>query len=169
MGCHNSFSREIKEHDRSVKLNRLEFCSRGCAARHNIKNFGDKVNRDVSKLNAANRKDQYTGFRYYFNKAKARHPTSNITLLDIKELWETQKGKCAYTYIPLILRKNGKQNHKLWQQASLDRIDSALPYNKDNVAFVSLAINYLKNTMTWQDTMEFLTMIKVDKVTYTNK
>ena len=39
--------------------------------------------------------------------------------------------------------------------ASLDRIDSSKPYEKNNVVFVSAPINYMKNIMTEEETVAY--------------
>lgn len=90
-------------------------------------------------------------------KALQRGKLGDITLSSIKELWDRQDGKCAFIGIPLMLNTKGKQDLRFL--ASLDRIDSSLPYQDGNVQFVSASLNYAKSTMT--DTMfrEFLTMI----------
>ena len=43
--------------------------------------------------------------------------------------------------------------------ASVDRIDSSKPYSIDNIEFVSVGINYLKNRFKKSEVIEFLNII----------
>lgn len=160
--CGKLFRRYIGEHNRSLKLGRAEYCSRTCQgdACENLGAFKGKGHVDC--LRADNRRDEYTGFRYYLRKAKDRIPESNITLADIKLQWERQQGRCAYTQLPITLKHDngGDVGKKPYQIASLDRIDSAKPYNKGNIQFVSLSINLMKSTMSDEETKEFLVLIR---------
>ena len=70
-----------------------------------------------------------------------------------------QEGKCVYTHIPLTLHKHGLNLPDIRYSASLDRIDSTKGYIKDNVQFISTAINLMKNTLTTEQTKEFLQII----------
>lgn len=54
---------------------------------------------------------------------------------------------------------SNKPKNRLFQ-ASVDRIDSNKPYSVDNIEIVCLGINYLKNTMSRQDVLEFLSMVE---------
>ena len=56
---------------------------------------------------------------------------------------------------------------KDYEKASLDRIDSSKGYTKDNVEFVSTSINYMKNSMSKEDTLELIQIIKSNN--YENK
>ncbi len=164
--CGNKFNRPLKEHKRSLKLDRKEFCGRVCQGKagNNLGDFEGRPN--PAYLIAGARRDEFTGFRYYTRKAKARYSESNITLEYLKKLWQAQEGKCAYTKIPIVLRndtylqyKQQNLDYKAYRMASLDRIDSTKPYDVGNVQFVSLSINYMKASMTDTDTKEFLNLI----------
>lgn len=73
-------------------------------------------------------------------------------LLTIEEAWQKyieQKGKCALTGIPIKFELN-QVHHKgidnrITRTASLDRIDSSLGYNKENIQWVHKDINIMKN------------------------
>jgi len=160
--CKKPFTREAKEHARSVRRNRVECCSRSCAGVLLVGKFGTKVNRDWTKLNPGNRRDEFTGLRYYLRKTRERG-LEGITLSDIKDQWDKQDGKCAYLGIDLILNTNKPNNNiPRWKLASLDRIDSRCPYQKGNIQFVSLPINYLKSQMSDTETREVLHLIKTN-------
>jgi hypothetical protein len=65
----------------------------------------------------------------------------SITVEDLKQIWDAQRGLCPYTGWKLKLRSK----EKVPILASVDRIDSSLGYVKTNVQFVSLIAQYAKN------------------------
>ncbi len=117
-------------------------------------------------MDPANRRDEFSEFRYYERKARARLFHNNreggdVTLEQIKAQWDAQNGKCAYTGIALTLwRVKRRQSTEPWEVASLDRIDSSLPYTAGNIQFVSSHINYMKNSMSDQQTRTLLDIIR---------
>jgi len=106
--------------------------------------------------------DSLTVFRKHFNRTKARNKKKEseiskvLTLQDIKNQWENQDGKCAYTGIPMI--HIGKKKDP--RQASLDRIDSSKGYEKNNIHFVCLSINLAKIDFSDKVFKSFLNDIK---------
>lgn len=75
--------------------------------------------------------------------AKRRNININITIKDIWDLLEKQNGKCALTGRTLVMCKNGKK-----RTASLDRIDSKLDYNIDNIQWIHKDLNNMKQCYT---------------------
>lgn len=71
-------------------------------------------------------------------RAKKKGISFNLTLPFLLALWEKQKGKCAYSGVPLEYQDNRPHT------VSLDRIDSSKEYTEDNVQFVCTIVNYLK-------------------------
>jgi hypothetical protein len=61
-----------------------------------------------------------------------------VTLEDLKNLWEKQQGRCAYTDLPLT--PDGHQINTM----SIDRIDSNKDYTVDNIQFVCVPVNRMK-------------------------
>jgi len=144
--CKKEFEKPLSEIKRNQKLNRQNFCSRTCTGMNNIKNFGDGKNKyDISKH--GRKKDEYTNFRYYFRNLKRRNKQIDVTLQDLKELWEKQGGICTFSSVNLVLSTHTQTNKNPIYRASLDRIDSTKGYTKENIRWVSLAINWMKNTM----------------------
>lgn len=95
-----------------------------------------------------------TPFKAILSRAKNRKKFCNLTLDDICDQWEKQKGRCCYTGWLLKLPKNSYERlPKTPDRASLDRIDSSLGYTVDNIQFVSLAIQYAKHN--WSETEFF--------------
>ena len=64
------------------------------------------------------------------------------------------KFKVNLFYLSLLV----KPVHPLYT-ASLDRIDSSKGYEIGNVQFISTAINYMKNTMSHEDTLKLCEII----------
>jgi len=153
--CGNDFEKSISE----IKRNKNHFCSLRCSAIHrndiNRKNFEGYIG-NPKFLIANNHKDEYTGFRDFIRRAKQRNKLGNLTLIDLKEQWQKQNGICPYTGIQLELPNYSKtKKFSIQEAASLDRINSNKPYEKDNIVFVSTPINYMKNTMTEEETIAF--------------
>jgi len=55
-------------------------------------------------------------------------------------LYERQNRKCAISGLPIVFGK-----HNTETTASLDRIDSAIGYEKDNIQWVHKDVNIMKN------------------------
>jgi len=76
--------------------------------------------------------------------AKERNLVFEITMEDIGDLFEKQKGKCALSGLPLKLKEHSKDKNST---ASLDRIDSTKGYLKDNVQWIYRRINFMKGAL----------------------
>ena len=50
--------------------------------------------------------------------------------------------------------------------ASLDRIDSSLPYEVGNIQFVSRTLNYAKNSMSHDEFEEFLDLLVSNRLSF---
>ena len=70
--CGNIFERETKEYNRAIKKGWKCFCSRSCAGKQWIKNFGDKSNKDYSKILGHRNIDEFTGLRKFLRISKRR-------------------------------------------------------------------------------------------------
>lgn len=161
--CGVIFEKPQSEINRNSKIGRKNFCSRTCVGKNNFKNFGEnKSNYDISK-HSKNKNDKYTKFRYHYRNILKRNKEVNVTIDDLKEIWEIQKGVCPYLGIELTLNTYGKINKDSITSASLDRIDSKKGYIKGNVQWVSRAMNYLKNDMSEEQVQEILILIVKNK------
>ena len=144
--CGNAFERESKEYTRALKKGWKCFCSRSCAGKQWIKNFGDKANKDASYLKKYSRADEFTGFRKFIRSINSRvvqaNKTSDITLEELKEIWDKQEGICPITGWKMTLKKEKENKQICPEQASLDRIDHTKGYIKSNLRFVSLMANF---------------------------
>lgn len=160
--CGKETQKPVSEYNRNVKLGRHNFCSRNCACSFNNKQSIGKPCSEKQKAHLLsicnNKKDECYGFRYILRNIKRRFKDTNIDLKYLKNLWDSQSGKCSYTGVQLFLPTDrNKVNY--FCRASLDRIDSSKGYIVGNVQYVALPINYLKNTMSDIEVKRFLKQI----------
>jgi hypothetical protein len=160
--CGTEFEKPLTEIKRNEKLNRLNFCTRTCVGKHNLKNFGDK-SFDITKLGYKRTGDEMTKFRYHFRNIKKRFKEVDLTIEDLKDIWIKQNGKCFFTGIELVLSSYSKINKNPIYSASVDRIDNSKGYLKDNIRWVSRAINWMKNDMNDEMVYELLNIIVENK------
>jgi len=158
--CGQLFQKPLSEIKRNSSLGRRNFCSRICVGKNNVNNLMYvKNDYDISQ-HANNRKDEYTKFRYHFRNICKRNKEVDVTLEDLKSIWETQNGKCPYLGIGLVLSNYSKIQRSPVYSASLDRIDSTKGYIKGNIQWISRAMNNLKNDMSHEDMLEIINLIK---------
>ena len=151
----------LSEYNRNIKLSRHNFCSRRCVAI-----FRNKLRKGMcSSLQyehllkiCGNRRDQYSPFRYILGNIRRRFKDYDIDLEYLKLLWESQEGICPYTGLKLVL-PSYHNNVEYFKLASLDRIDSSKGYVKGNLQYISLPINFMKNTKSDKDVKQFLKQI----------
>lgn len=112
---------------------------------------------DISK-HCNNQADIYTPFRFILKCLKNSNRKDCLVDLEIlRELWENQKGLCAFTQLPMDLPTHS--NYKeidFYKAASIDRIDNTLPYTKDNIQYVLRPLNYAKNNQSNDSFLQFL-------------
>jgi hypothetical protein len=141
--CKNTFLRNLADYNYKIKHGKTKFYCSG------------KCRNTLYKLDELS---PYKNLHWMAKRgAKKRKIEFTITINDIKELWEKQKGLCAYTHIPITLHK--KEKHTIYS-ASLDRIDSSKGYHKDNIELVCLFINYGKNGFEKKDVLNILKRFK---------
>jgi len=158
--CGVNFLRHKSEVERNRLAGRRAFCSRKCSGTACITNFGDKVNRGVGHLNPGNKGDEYSPFRVFMCRIRARMRDKgrecSVTVEDLKEQWERQNGKCPYTGWMLQTPKNTGEPRRLTPYtASLDRVNSSKGYVKGNVEFISLMAQWAKNSFSKEDVVNF--------------
>ena len=162
--CGNKFQKPLTEYKRCQRLGRHSYCSRECSAKGDVltkksnphKPASDKMIEHL-KCIWNNKRDEYTPFRYSLRCARTRFQEVNITLDDLKELWEKQRGICPDTGFRLILPENSNVSHiDFFHRASLDRIDSTKGYVKGNIQFISTPINLMKQSQSDEAVKRFL-------------
>jgi hypothetical protein len=154
--CGQLFNKAITEINRTNAKGGKHYCSRKCCGKGNIaQNLNKWVGNPITlHLKQYTTRDKYTGFREFIRRAKNRNKLGNLTLDDLIEQWNNQNGICPYTGISLKLPK-ARNKFLLIETASLDRIDSNKLYEKGNIVFVSTPINYMKNSMSEEETISF--------------
>ena len=156
--CNSSFEREEREHKRNQKKGRKTYCSRSCSGKGNIKNLPEEKRGNTQHLRKGSQRDEFSPFRYHLRKAKSRDKICTLTLQDLKDVWESQNGTCCYTGIKLNEWSEKKSKNSFYT-ASLDRIDSKKGYTKENVQFISKNVNFMKNNMLHEETIELCKII----------
>ena len=153
--CGKSFDKEQKYINASEKKGRKHFCSLSCSTIHRNKSFDSAEHNKKLPQNQKGYKQKNTNkFTWYVARARSRKRNNGITTDILEKLWEKQNGLCAISNVPLTLHDECKDNLYL---ASLDRIDSSLPYQEDNIQFIALPLNLAKQSFGNQ---EFITFLK---------
>lgn len=112
--------------------------------------------------------DEFSPFRIFSKRVRQaaiirKYGDSDIDPDYLRQLWISQKGRCAYTGIEMLCPKNITEYHKVHsvKKLSLDRIDSSKGYTKGNVHFVCQAINLAKKNLPHKEMVEFIKEIKL--------
>ena len=162
--CGVKFEKAKGEYVRKAKKGYSEFyCSRSCSAKRpeNIARMADMRERSPVNITdySGNKADKYTGIREHLRRVRGRGKECDLTLDELLFIWEAQKGTCAYTGVNLIHPNYKRAKASNNYMASLDRIDSSIGYTASNVQFVSVTVNYMKNTMSEDEVLEFFSII----------
>ncbi len=159
--CGESFEKEAREHRRQLKEGKsIFYCSLSCVCKERNKNNPPKGN--VKNLQADNRRDEYTQFRWFVNRGNYRGKRKrkygcDLTVEFLKELWDQQKGICSFTGWKFILPQDSSYawDEKNPANASLDRIDNSKGYMQGNVRFISVMANLARQTFTDEQVRNF--------------
>lgn len=156
--CGNIGTKRSYDYNNNIANKKKNFCSRICGAR-----FAGK-SANSSGLNKQSTGRPSTEMCIFLQKARRFKVTNgidfDITIQYLDELWRKQEGKCIYTGINLTIPKPWRGPTSFIYSASLDRIDSSKGYIQGNVQFVSKAINYMKNTMSDEDTKKLIKLVQ---------
>jgi len=166
--CSKEFERKNSEIKRSKKKERKTFCSRSCSGKHHINNIPEDTRKsNVVFLRRGSCRDKYSPFRFFLKVCRLRVQQKpdlqlNLSLQDLKDQWEKQKGICPYTGWSLKIAEcqSKEKIEKTPDRASLDRIDSSKGYVKGNIQFVSLIAQYAKNNWDGEVVLEFAEAVK---------
>jgi len=151
--CGKTFLREVGELSRNEKLGRKIYCSLRCAGKDNYKHLGGGRPENLKVRTP----DEYSPFRWHYrNIIRRNNKECGVTLIDLKEQWEKQKGVCPYTGWQLKnLPTIGSKLPRTPDRASLDRIDSGKGYIKGNIQFVALIAQLAKFEWPENNLVEF--------------
>lgn len=160
--CGATFERYAGEVKRSTRLGRPIYCSRSCSGKANLKNI--PLDRRDPELHLRNGKplDEYSMFRTAYRLARRRAEQMEweftITLADLKDVWDRQRGLCIYTGVEMRMPEkslnSGYLEESMWN-GSIDRIDSAKGYVPENIQFVCVMANYAKRHHSHEQMIEF--------------
>ncbi len=156
--CKKKFYKDSSEVTRNNKIGRKNYCSLKCSGHGNhnhLKNY-HKENVKFLLPHCDNARDKFTGLREHFRRIKKRKHYHDVTLEDLLELWNKQKGICIYSGVKLLHPNEDGNNINT---ASLDRIDSRLGYVKGNLQFISIICNQAKNNLSHEEMLSFLEII----------
>jgi hypothetical protein len=147
--CKIDFDKELREYNRCTKRGQIDFyCSYPCS----------RIGTGITQ------RDEFTIFRtFYFNckhTAEQRGLDFNLDLEFLKNLWDKQDGKCAYTNINMDIAETYRHKNHSIMAASVDRIDSNKGYLKDNVEFVCRFVNLGKRDYSKEDVIKIINLIK---------
>jgi len=156
--CHAPFLKLEKEHKRQKGRGQTRFyCNRSCRAKTTNSLF--PRGNGALNLDAGNRRDAYTPFRWFILRARqraSRYGEMDLTSDYLLWLWSEQEGLCPFTGWKLILPDdaNGWGRYST-RNASLDRINSTSGYLRGNVRFVSVMANLARQRFPDVDLIEF--------------
>ena len=144
--CGITFEREAKEVNRNRKNGRRTYCSFRCNGKANNEHLPKGAHNENLKRSV---NDEFSPFRLHMRNCKKSGKPVEITLADLKDQWDSQKGICPYTGWKMKIM--GNTNHKsqlprTHDRASLDRKNSLRGYTKDNIQFVSMMAQFAKNS-----------------------
>lgn len=162
--CQVKFRRSLSDIHKGERLGYKHYCSRTCSSKATYE-------RKLGHFRGDTQSDQFTPFRVFMHRIGAQARTARrkfedyckITLIDLVAQWSRQNGICPYTGWQLELPiGRGMPREALPTSASLDRIDSKLPYQLDNIEFVSLMAQYAKNKFRREDVIEFCLAVSIN-------
>lgn len=157
--CNKPFTRNAANHYSHLKVKESSykrvFCSRPCWIE--------------GRKTRPSRRDEFSPFRSFLAAALQRNESKwtvlepLLSLEDLKEQWELQGGICPYSGHSMILPPSmdwRKPPPESPYRASLDRVDSSKPYQKGNVEFVCLAVNFAKHDFPQQTMLDFFAKMR---------
>ena len=160
--CGQIFLKDESEFKRSESKGMKHYCSLRCIGLSSYEHLKQYDN--SSNLVSDNRRDEYSGLRVHLSRARSRNKDVTVTLQHLKEVWDRQHGRCIYSGVELVHPIKNELADPI-RTSSLDRIDSSFGYVDGNVQFISVAMNHMKGTMTHQQTIELINIIKQSYVT----
>jgi len=141
----NNFDDSPQESDvfyRNGKDKRCRNCKKDQYLNRRLRNRGRK---DLDRILL----ERWHGMK---DRAIKKNFELNISLDEIKTLWNKQEGKCAISGIDMTYIFNGG---RIPTNVSIDRIDSSRGYTIDNIQLVCMAVNQMKNDLS-MDYLYFL-------------
>ena len=168
--CKKEFQKPRNEYNRRTKLGKTQFyCGLSCSGKSKdnkkkLEQMRKLSTNDISKF-SDNRKDEFSPFRETMRRVNNRKYKRDIdiSLEDLKNIWESQSGVCPFTGWDMELPTQSKNYVFKPSTASLDRIDNSKGYTKDNVRFVSAIFNFARNVFSDEDVIDFANSVTNNK------
>lgn len=167
--CGILFERKKSEHNRSIRLDRPEYCSRSCVGRalnNNIRKDPTLVAIRLKNLKKGGRKlNTLSPFRSLIrnikNRCKYKKKKILISAGDLRDLWNKQEGKCFYSRLKMNLPKdsNGFRGKPLIRNISVDRINSEGSYTKSNIVLCCYGANIGKGIWSTREYINFCKLV----------
>jgi hypothetical protein len=163
--CGKEFEKRNAEINRMSKRGiKQHSCSNACTAKlYGMKNIPEsKRTKWTPETRPGGRIDGLSPFRAHLNSirchGKKKIVEVSLTLENLRDQWNIQKGICPYTGLQLINPGSITEYNnagRLWNKASVDRIDPSKGYIPGNIEFVSMMANFAKNGWTKEQVIEF--------------
>ncbi len=160
--CKLEFDKSAREVRRSIKLGTPSICrNKNCKSEwgkitvKRRKTHSKGMNADWMKKINPSKRDKFSPFRNLLHKIRNRKHKNNLTLEDLKLIWDKQNGKCAITGLSMILPETTASTNVGPKCVSIDRIDNTKGYTNDNVQLVCYSANLARNSFSIEDIKEF--------------
>jgi len=94
-------------------------------------------------------------------------PDGRVAMYEyVMQLWNTQNGLCAVSGLPMSTKVGSRKSRLLRNIASIDRIDSRLPYQPGNLQLVCWWVNHWKSNMSMPNFYKAVKSIAIHKGWY---
>lgn len=160
--CKEEFTKLTKEVNRNLRMGVPHICSkkecrsewgRITVKRRKFHNGG--MSAEWMKQISPSKRDEFSPFRNLLHKIRNRKGGNQLTVNDLKNLWENQSGKCAITKLPMILPETSACTNLGPKCVSIDRIDNSKGYSVDNIQLVCYSVNLARNKFSILDIQNF--------------
>jgi hypothetical protein len=84
------------------------------------------------------------------DNAKHKGVLNELTIDDLRDVFEQQNGKCAVTRLPMTTEASTHYNPR-WTNVSLDRCDVDIGYTRQNIIMVCWSVHRMRHRMSYGD------------------
>jgi len=120
---------------------------KGCRKYYSDETYPKKKIKDIERLSKS--PDNFLKHWLCDKKKNARHPIDDdITLDYLMGLWKEQKGLCALSQQPMT---HIKGKGRVYENVSVDRIDSSIHYRRGNLQLVRYIFNLWKGKLSSEE------------------
>ncbi len=94
------------------------------------------------------------------HRANQNNIVFDLTMDDLRSLWNKQQGLCAISKIPMTYKFD---SGRIFTNVSIDQINPHLGYTKENIQLVCMAVNQMKSDMSLEELYMFCEAILKNK------